>query len=240
MKNKIMDEIIKIEGADIEFFKIFFQHANDSFINLCNIKKIAKDIRFITVKEQIDKINILVSGRVKALEEYVTGDIYIFKSFNAPEIFGEMEAVAEIQEFRASLITETECVFVTIPTETYVKYLKNNTDILYTRMQAILKRITKNERENRVYLMLNAIDRIKLYFIHQFECSNSKNVCIIRKTRQIIADETGYSLKTINRVVKKLSQDNLITIEGQKIIINKKQYNEISKNIDEKVNHLKD
>ena len=47
---------------------------------------------------------------------------------------------------------------------------------------------------------------------------------LINEKRQQIADEMGMSIKTVNRGIKKLKEDNLITIIKGKIYIDKNQY----------------
>lgn len=76
----------------------------------------------------------------------------------------------------------------------------------------------------RVYLQLTASERIKLYFIHQYELTVENGICILNLSRQQIADETSYSVKTINRVMKVLERDNFVTLQGHKIVITQKQY----------------
>jgi CRP/FNR family transcriptional regulator, cyclic AMP receptor protein len=228
--HKILKEIEGIPGAKNKYFKQLLQ--ND-ILNYCKVRRIETGTRFVTSKEEVNKVWILLLGKVRALEEYTTGDIYIFQKFDAPEVFGEMEALAEIPHYRASLIAETECVFITLPVNIYLRFLKENSGFLYKRTQVIIKRVLDEERDNRIYLMLKGIDRIKLYFIQHYELSESEKVCVLKTTRQQIADETGYSIKTVNRVMKKLKEDNFLNIVGQKILITEKQYKKMIESIEE-------
>ena len=190
-------------------------------------------MQFVTIQEDINTIWILLSGKVKALEEYSTGKIYIFQKFSAPEVFGEMEALSDIPYFRASLITETKCVFITVPVSVYLDFLRNHSEYLYKRTKVILKRVLDAERDNMMYLMLEGIDRIKLYFIQHYELSVKGDICILKITRQQIAEETGLSVRTVNRVIKKLKEQDLLKVKKQKIIITEKQYNSMVESVDE-------
>ena len=230
MVHKILKEIEEIPGAKNKYFTKLLQK---DILDYCKVIKIESGARFVTSKEEVDKVWILLLGKVRALEEYTTGDIYIFQKFDAPEVFGEMEALAEIPHFRASLIAETECVFITLPVNIYLRFLKENSGFLYKRTQVIIKRVLDEERDNRIYLMLKGVDRIKLYFIQHYELSESGEVCILKTTRQQIADETGYSIKTVNRVMKKLKEENFLNITGQKILITESQYIKMIESIEE-------
>ena len=51
-----------------------------------------------------------------------------------------------------------------------------------------------------------------------------QNVLQINKTRQQMSDEIGVSIKTVNRSIKKLKEENLISLTKGKIYINQSQY----------------
>src|SRR5699024_621330 len=109
-------------------FTELFQRDSYEILDHCQVITIEAGTRFIGIDENINTIWILLVGQVKALEEYSTGDIYTFKKFPAPEVFGEMESLADISRFRATLITETECVFLNVPVEMYRQFLKTNSE----------------------------------------------------------------------------------------------------------------
>ncbi len=55
--------------------------------------------------------------------------------------------------------------------------------------------------------------------------------------RQQIADETGFSTKTVNRSIRKLSDNGLVTLDGRKIIISESQYEQLLALIDKKISN---
>ncbi len=245
----IFDKITKIPRVDIDFFNKVFRNASDEILDTVQIIRIPEGRRFVAVDEEVDLIRILLSGKVQAMEEYLTGDIYIFSKFDAPEIFGEMEALGGINNFRASLETEEDSIIATLPIESYLQLVRDNTELLFERIRIIIKRSTNDQKENRLYLSLDATDRIKVYFIKQYrqyyQVNNNKNnknneknkrddkrkTYTFRATRQQIADETGYSVKTVNRTIKKLVQEGLISMVGQKFQISKEQYSDLTDSI---------
>lgn len=233
VSHKILKQLSKVSMGNIQYFGQLFQEDAYPLLDRCKVVIIPKDTKFISSHDKINTIWILLYGNVKAVEEYSTGDIYIFQKFKAPEVFGEMEALSEISCYRASLITESECIFMKIPLALYIKFLKSNSEYLYLRTQDTLKRVLDDEREKRRYLKLNGIDRMKLYFIQYCQLNQKKGVCVIKNTRQQIADETGFSIKTVNRAIKKLKEQDLLKIQGQKILITDIQYDRMVKSMDE-------
>lgn len=87
------------------------------------------------------------------------GDFYVFTRFKDIELFGEIEAIADIQTFSTSLITATDCVFICFPTALYLQFLKNDGEILFKRTRNIIKSVFNEVKVNRVFLILSAMDR---------------------------------------------------------------------------------
>jgi len=230
--HSIVRELSEIPGIKISDFEELFQENFYETLDHCQVVIVKAGVRFISVDEEINTIWIVLSGRVKALEEYTTGDIYTFKKFPAPEVFGEMEVLADINKFRATLVTETECVFLNIPVDDYQDLLKNNSQYLYKRTNIILKRVLDEQKHMRMFLMIKSLDRIKIYLIQHYQLYAKDNICILKITRQQIAEETGYAVKTVNRVIKKLDEENLLKIEGQRIIISEVQFKKMFKSVE--------
>jgi len=236
--DKILKEITKIPKVEIDEFMELFQESNTELLEKCKIVTVKPEIRFVVSGEEISRVWILLKGTVKALEEFKTGETFIFKRFTAPEVFGEMEALADIDRYVATLITETQCVFLNLPVEKYKKILENNPKYLYKRTKLILKRVLDEKKHMRTFLMVKSIDRIKIYLVQQYRLyAKSNTTCVLKIPRQQIGEETGYSVKTINRGIKKLEKENLLKVKGQKIIITKNQYEEMLKSVDGLVNY---
>lgn len=228
----IFEKVKETPKVNYEYFNKLFSKASESILDSINIIKVPKEKRFITAEDEMDRILILLSGKVKAIEEHLSGEIYVFSRFDAPEIFGEMEMLGGIKEFRASLVAETASVLVDLPVDIYAQLLKDNLDLFIERVEVVVRRSCNDERDNRFYLRLKAIDRVKVFFLHAYEHNQVGGLCTLKITRQEIADETGYSVKTINRTIKELVEVDLIKTVGQKIKINKEQYIKLLDNLE--------
>ena len=66
--------------------------------------------------------------------------------------------------------------------------------------------------ENRLYMQLDGKERIKMYLIQRYEKLDSDDRCVLRITKQKIADEIGFSLRTVQRALKKLNEENFIEL----------------------------
>ncbi len=236
MEHPIFEKMARFPMAQ-KLFEQTFKNASRVFFDNCNVVTLQEGTKFVTAEENIDTIWILLLGQVKVIEEYITGEEYIFTRFDALEVFGEIEGIAGVEKFRASLITETDCVFVTVPLLIYLHLLKKNNEILYERTHCILKYVLEEGKNNRKYLKMSAVDRVKLYLIQHYDSENADGRSIFKITRQQIANETRYSVKTINRVIKKLRDHGLLEISGQKLLMTESQYICLLKSLEENLGY---
>ena len=239
MKENILYEIDKLPPKVRHYFEYLFQVESHEFLKTCKIVTKKCSERFVSTGEIVDKIWICLSGTVKVMEEFKTGETYIFTEFTAPEIYGEMEALAEIPLYGSSLVAATDCIFIVGDVQAYLDWMQKDVRALYGRAQELSKQLMEEGKSNRAYLLLDGMERIKIYFLDHYtcKCGQSHETCVLKNTRQQISDETGYSVKTVNRVIKKLSEQDLLKIEGQRIIISHTQYKRILESIDEKIKY---
>lgn len=193
-------------------------------LDYSTIAELKRGTQFITLNEDIEYVWILLDGEVRALQEYASGDILSFRVFKAEEVFGEMEALGEIPQFRASLVTKTDCVFLKVPVSAYIDFMKHNSEYLYKRTKLILNRELDDHRSMRTFLMIRSLDRLKIYLVHSYEMFCKEDVCYLKITRKQMHEETGYSIRTINRSIKQLSEEGYLEVEGQRLKITRHQY----------------
>lgn len=202
----------------------------------CRIVNMEADTKFISANEPCNSIWVLIEGRVRAIEEQISGDVYAFTEFQAPELFGEMEVLAGIPYYKVTLSSASYCRFVVIPMNRYLGWIRNDAEALFLRVRTIMRHTLEASENDRSYLFLDGVNRLILYMTQYYRKNEENKVCTMQIKRQQIADETGFSTKTINRSIKKLSDKGLITLDGRKIVITEKQYEQLLELIDNKIN----
>lgn len=210
-------------------FHGFFHEISD-YVSVVNVRA---GKRFVTQHDKIDGIYILIQGKVHVLEEYRNGDIHIFQENHVPSIFGEMESIAKVEYFLASLIAKTDCILYVVPIDIYLEFLKRHPIILWERSQWNMSLLLKSGRENRLALQLKSVDRMKLYLIKKYKKEDGQEVYTLSMTKQQIADEVAYSMKTVIRALKILEGDGYLKQVGHKITISETQYNKILKSLEQ-------
>ncbi len=233
MSQTIREQVREIPGATLKYVEELFGEEMDKILGLARLLKVKAGKRFITQNDEIRGIYILIAGKVNVLEEYRTGDVYIFQENTVPSIFGEMEIIADMEGFLASLLAKTDCLLVVIPKNVYTDFIRRHPQILYQRAQFNLKDLLTSGRDNRLYLQLQSTDRMKLYMIRKYKRKDTEEHCVLSMTKQEIADEIGYSQKTVLRALKVLDQEGYLTVSGHKILIKEEQYRKMVDSIEQ-------
>jgi CRP/FNR family transcriptional regulator, cyclic AMP receptor protein len=200
----------------------------------CRIVKMKANTKFISANEPCTAIWILIEGQVRATEEQISGDVYVFTEFQAPELFGEMEGLSGITYYKVTLVTSTDCTFITMSMDNYLNWIRHDAEALFLRVQAIMSHVLVESKNDRAYLFLDGIDRLVLYMTNYYQEHAKDKLCIIQTKRQQIAEQTGFSVKTVNRSIKKLLDDGLIAKREGKIAITERQYETLLELMDKK------
>lgn len=201
----------------------------------CRIVKMKAEVKFITANSPCDEIWILIDGTVKGMEEHISGDVYTFSQFHAPELFGEMEALSGMATYKATIVTSTDCRFVVFPLEKYLNWIRHDAESLFLRTRMLMKNFLEQTKKERTFLFLSGLDRLMVFLTKYYRKYAKDNFCTIKMNRQQIADELGYSTKTVNRSIKKLLEKEAISKSGGKITISKQQYDRLVKEMDKKL-----
>ena len=200
----------------------------DSFV----IEKVKKDTIFIREGEPADTIYFIVDGIIKATDYRVYGIAFDFMLFNKLYAFGGMEVIMEIEKYRTSLQTVTDCLVLKIPSSQFNKWMKSDIRALRHESKLMGEYMLEQARNVRAFLFLQGADRLALLLKHRYDKYAVNGVLKINGDRKELSDYTGLSTRTIIRSVKKLMEDGMISAEGNQIVVNEKQYGLLVKELD--------
>ena len=103
-----------------------------------------------------------------------------------------------------------------------------NTDQKFTLevLHFVSKSMYEQSLKTGEVLAYPAICILTNYLINVFE-NEDKDVVFLEKTREEIASILGFSVRTINRNLKELKDENLITVNRKGISITKEQFDKL-------------
>ncbi|MEG1458295.1 MAG: Crp/Fnr family transcriptional regulator [Acetivibrio sp.] len=225
--NKLLDVLNQLEEQPKSILTELFENAPVWLVESCNILELEKNEIFIREKDKVNKVYILTKGIVKASDLRMFGIVYDFCQYEAIEILGGMELYLDCDTYRTTLITKTPCQFIVLDKDAFKKWMLQDNNALWMHSRTVIRYLLEETRKERAFLFLQGIDRVYLLFEHLYEQNAVDGKCMIKLTRQQISDETGLSIKTINRALKQMMEDNSVHVQGSKVTILQEQYEEM-------------
>jgi CRP/FNR family cyclic AMP-dependent transcriptional regulator len=213
-----------VEKERQEQFEEYFRNAPMWLVESFQIENLKKGDMLTREGEPAREVYFIGEGIVEGVDYRILGAPYDFMQFNKVYAFGGLEFIMGLENYRTTLRAVTNCTIVKIPRSKFDKWM--NSDILAVKHEAkqVCEYLLEEGRNSRLFLFLQGADRLALLFIEKFERNSKNDVLYVMENRQNLADETGLSLKSINRGVKKFWEAGLLTKRGNQLIINKEQY----------------
>ncbi|MFU0828790.1 MAG: CRP/FNR family transcriptional regulator, cyclic AMP receptor protein [Lachnoclostridium sp.] len=221
---KLMELQKSLPSEKQEYLNRYLKNSPLWFLESMQIVHKEKDCIFIAENAEVDYVYILVDGIVKAIDYRICGIVYDYMWFYAIEVFGAMEILLNMDKYKTTLKTVTDCTMIVMSKSKYERWLFNDIHALHMEIESIGRYLLEQARKERVFLFLQGVDRIIYLFTQIFEQSNEKNRCVLNLTRVEISERSGLSVKTINRAIKKMTEEGYISRDGNKIIISYNQY----------------
>ena len=84
--------------------------------------------------------------------------------------------------------------------------------------------LLERSRENRIMFLLNGMERLVYLLVKLCESRGEAEEYLLPINRQELAEQSGSSVKTVNRSMKSLEESDFLTRVGHKVKITKSQY----------------
>lgn len=214
-----------------------FRNCTEDVKYYMTLVEIDPDQTFIKAGTDCTHIFIVLSGKVTGVEWPVDARAYPFKDFGPGDFFGEIECFAGLAQYRISIVSSTRCQVLSIPVSCYMDWMRMDVDALFLRTQENISRLITQTAEARKYLFMEGRDRLMTHLIRKFEQRQPLPAALeLKKTRAQLADEIGFSVKTLNRSIGKLAELELIQLRRGKIVITREGYQKMKIHMEHQVN----
>ena len=179
---------------------------------------------FIEENTPVDFVYILLKGTVRAVDYRIKGVAYDYMWFQPGKTFGAMELFYKIPLYMTTIMTVTDCTVLVMSKKNYERWIWDDKNALQMEIISTGNMLLDQNRTGRIFLFLQGMDRIIYFFVRNYNQQKQDNMAIFDISRQEIAERSGFSVKTVNRAVKKMEEEGYITKKGHKIIISEEQY----------------
>ena len=202
-----------------------------------NIKDKSKIVKFkkstvITLKgNTIKNIYISLQGKMQVKNEFENGFTYNFAEVESIAYIGAMEIMANKEQYSSTLQTTTECVMIEINVSDFISWINTDPNLSLDVLKFVSRSMYKQSLNKGEVLAYPAIYTLISYLITVYE-NEDDEVVYIQKSRDEIGAVLGFSIRTINRNLKILKEENLVCVERKYISISNEQFKKLSNKLD--------
>ena len=233
-----MDVFNELPPKKRAYMNLLFQNCSEEVKYYMTLTEVEADTTLIKAGERCNNIYIILSGKVTGIDWPINERAYSFKDFGPGDFFGEIECFADLLYYRISVVTVTKCRVLTIPAAFYMEWIQNDAEALYSRTKVNMRRLITQTTDARRYLFLEAKERLVLYLVRKYEqkAANSKIIDMnLNQTRTQLAEEIGFSTKTLSINIKILEEKGFIRVNKGKILITEEEYQRMKRYIDQHI-----
>lgn len=190
--------------------------------------RIFEKSKIITLKgNDIEKIYISLLGKMQVKNEFENGFIYNFAEVESIAYIGVMEIMADEKKYSSTLQTSTECTMIEMKVDDFISWITQDQNLALDVLKFVSSSMYKQSLNNGEVLAYPAIYSLINYLIDTYENENEETV-YIKKSREEIGSILGFSIRTINRNLKILKEENLVCVDRKYISISSEQFEKLS------------
>lgn len=172
--------------------------------------------------DKCDQVHILTDGMMQAVDESIYGVVYAFSSYHPYDIFGEMEVIGGFDSYRLTIRAIADSQVLTMPQSVFLGWMTADIHALHVISRILTIKLWEASQAGRNRMFASGLVQIMMFFWGDYESSPKPYVC--SSTRQQIADETGLSVKTVNRSIKTLHEKDYLTVTRGHVFIGEAQF----------------
>lgn len=227
--------IKKLDRESRTYLEKYFMDAPGWLMDAFQVVRMPGNRTFIIEGEAADHVYILLKGIVLAVDHRVQEMAYGFIRFHPVEVFGVMEILLELDEYKTTLMTTTDSILLRISREKFEKWIKNDMNAFRMEAKRVGTYLLKEVRKERLYVLIQGVERVYLVLHELYQTYAREGVLSIYMSRKDFSETTGVSERTITRTLKDLEQKGFLTRDGWNLVINREQYRMIRALIEDKM-----
>lgn len=169
---------------------------------------------------QLDYFGIVCEGYHRVINEFENGNVFMIERNDPIDFVGEVTILAGKPRTSVTIETTTACTVLYFSRKDFENWIEQNIHFLRLVSQKVAYKLYRSSynRGNRLFYPPQHL--LLLYFLRYIEDCHSN---LIRRTREEIHEETGISVKTLNRTIRKLKESGLVGITKGKVTLNASQ-----------------
>ncbi len=202
----------------------YFETAPAELLEHFVIEKLPADTIFVREGCRADAVYFVAKGGLKAIDYRFPGVEYEFMQFNRVYAMGAVEILLERPTYLTTLKTTVDSILLKCPEDRFAQWLLQDLRALRYESRLMGEYLLEQDRMTRAFLFLSGPERLAQILIHRYESGAEKGLLSTDGNQQILANESGFNIKTVARSMKTLTDEGLVSRKGRQILISAEQY----------------
>lgn len=204
----------------------YIEHMPESIKDKYIIKTIPAGTLVHQKDYELHYFAIVCTGEHRVINEFENGNVFMIEKNEPIDFIGEVTILAGMPRTSVTIETLTECIILQMPRVDFEYWITVDNQFLRLVSQKVALKLYRSSYNRGAKLFYPSIFFLMEYIVEyakKQDIHKGKQI-IIQKTREALAEEICMTIKTLNRSVKKLKDQELITIHKGKIGICYTQY----------------
>lgn len=232
----VLDSVLnEINEDSARYLENYLMNAPRWIVETFRSVNIPEGYAFIRENDPVDSIYILVKGEVVASDFRIEQASYDFMKFGPVEFFGAMEILADIDTYMTTLTTTKDSKFILVSGEHFAKWMKSDMNALSMQTKAMTLYLLEQNRKDRLNLFLQGYDRMAFFFVMLYKRFHKNGKITICLKREEMARDMALSVRTVNRAIREMFENNIIEKSGTDIVLYEDKYEYLRNQLSQKV-----
>ncbi len=173
----------------------------------------------VTEGEKTNALYIIIEGRVRAYVSDANGREAVLSVMGPGEYFGELSYDRGPRS--ASVVTIEACRLLVVPHADFASFVEGNPAFANHFIHKLIRHIRALTQNVRSLALMDAYGRVARLLLESSVKKGGEVFIPERLTQAEIASRVGCSREMVSRIFKDLVQGNYITVEAERIVINR-------------------
>lgn len=209
-----------IENAKV---KMFIEKIPKEIKQRCKFRKIESGKIVVLKGNKIEHVYINCDGKMQVKNEFENGFTYSFASINPIAYIGVMELMANKKIYSSTLQATTDCIILEINKDDFLSWIVSDQELTLEVLRFVSTSMYEQSLKTGEGFAYPSICTLISYLISTYESEDTETV-FLEKSREEIGSILGFSVRTINRNLKVLKDENLVTVNRKGILINEDNF----------------
>lgn len=173
----------------------------------------------------LQSFGIVCRGEHRIINEFENGNIFMVEKNQAISFVGEVTLLAGHTTTSVTIETLTECLVMFISLADFELWVGQDNHFLRLLSQTVARKLYRNSYSSGER-QFHSTQYVLMKYLMQAAIRQGlgkKERVVLRHTRQAIAEEMGMTVKTLNRTIARLKEEDLIDTEKGKVTLTKTQ-----------------